>query len=307
VDISVVVPTHDRPTGLVRLLDGLRRQSLGADRFETIVVDDGSRAAVTVQPKELRVRVLRHENSRGPAAARNAGWRAARATTVAFIDDDCVPAEGWLEAVLAAADGDETVVQGRVAPMPDQVERRRPLSHTIEVDGASPLFVSANIAYPRSLLARLNGFDESLKRACGEDAELGARATRSGAVARFAPEALVFHEVRELSLLGHLRHTMKWTDAVGVLARYPELRRLLTLRMFWKPTHPWLLAMAGALAVRRPGLAALGAAPYLRHYWRLYDADARALARALPTHLAIDTCEVATAVAGSLRHRTLML
>jgi glycosyltransferase involved in cell wall biosynthesis len=307
VEVSVVIPTHNRPNGLVRLLDGLRRQTMGKEHFETIVVDDGSRVPVTVEPDGLQVRVLRHEQPRGPAAARNSGWRAASAAMVAFIDDDCVPAEGWLEALVAAADGDVTIVQGRVEPMPDQAARRRPLSHTIEVGAAGPLFISANIAYPRALLARLDGFDETLRRACGEDAELGARATQAGAVARFAREALVFHEIRELSLSAHLRHTMQWTDAVGVLARHPELRSLLTLRVFWKPTHPWLLAAAVAMATRRFGLAALSAVPYLRHYWRVYQADAPALARAFPTHLAIDTCEVATAIAGSIRHRTLML
>lgn len=307
VDVSVVIPTHDRPDGLARLLDGLRRQSIDPERFETIVVDDGSLTPVTVAPNGLQLRVLRHEHPRGPAAARNWGWRSAAAETVAFIDDDCVPAERWLEAVLAAAVGEYDVVQGKVAPLPEQLMCRHPLSHTIEVDGASPLFVSANIAYPRSLLARLDGFDETFKRACGEDAELGARATKAGAVARFAPEALVFHEIRELSLRDHVRHTMKWTDGVRALARHPELRSLLILRVFWKPTHPWLLAATGALTVRRPRVAVLALAPYLGHYWRLYGPDAQALARALPSHLIIDLCEIATAIAGSVRYRTVML
>jgi hypothetical protein len=225
---------------------------------------------------------------------------------VAFIDDDCAPAGGWLEAVLAAA-GDQIVVQGRVVPMPDQLERLHPLSHTIEVEGLSQLFVSANIAYPRSLLQRVEGFDERFTRACGEDAELGARVTRAGALARFAPDALVYHEVRDLSLAGHIRHTLKWTDAVGALAIHPELRSMLTIRIFWKPTHPCLLGATAAIAARRPRLAALALAPYLLHYRRVYRGDLKRLARGLPSHLVIDSCEVATAIAGSVRHRALML
>lgn len=306
VEISVVIPTHGRPAGLARLLEGLRRQTIGAERFETIVVDDGSPEPVAIDPAGLRLRVLRHERPRGPAAARNAGWRAAIASTIAFIDDDCAPSESWLEAILATTDGDCTVVQGRVAPMPDQVERLRPLSHTIEVGGPTQLFISANIAYPRSLLEHVGGFDERFRHRA-EDADLGARATRAGAVVRFAPDALVYHEVREMNLAGHVRQTLQWTEAVEALAMHPELRSLLTLRIFWKPTHPWLLAGAAALLARRRGLAALAVAPYLVHYRRVYGSDTAALIRALPQHLVIDGVEVATAVAGSVRHRTLML
>jgi glycosyltransferase involved in cell wall biosynthesis len=307
VDISVVIPTHDRPAGLSRLLTALRRQSLGVHRFEAIVVDDGSHVPVPSDPDGLRLRVIRHDRPLGPAAARNSGWRIASGETVAFIDDDCTPADGWLEAMLAARGGGEVVVQGRVAPMPDQLHQLRPLSHTIEIGGLTPLFVSANIAYPRSLLERLGGFDERFTRACAEDAELGARATRAGTIARFASDAVVYHEVREHSLVEHIRHTLKWTDAVEALAMHPELRCLLTLRIFWRPTHPWLIGVFAAILTRRPRLAALLLAPYLEHYRHLYGNDHRGLVRGLPTHLVIDMAEIATAIAGSIRHRTLML
>lgn len=304
-EVSVVIPAHGRPERLARLLDGLRRQSISAERFEVLVVDDGSPEPLSVPPDGLELLVLRHPQARGPAAARNTGWRAARADLVAFIDDDCVPAERWLEAIRDAADGDGVVVQGKVAATAG--DRRHPLSHTIEVDGPSQLFVSANIAYPRGLLARLGGFDERFTRACAEDVELGARAAGAGSLLRFAPDALVYHEVRELSLAGHIRHTLKWTDAARALALHPELRELLILRVFWKPTHPWLIAAAIGLAMRRPRLATLALLPYLLHYARVYERDLGRLAPALPRHLVIDLAEVLTALAGSARHRTLML
>jgi glycosyltransferase involved in cell wall biosynthesis len=308
-DISVVIPTRDRPAGLARLLGALRRQSIGTARFEVIVVDDGSRVPVAVDAEGLCLRILRCEPSRGPAAARNHGWQRADAPTVAFIDDDCVPTDGWLAKIVSAATagGDRVVLQGAIEPAPEQRANLQPLSHTIEVSGASRLFISANIAYPRSLLAQLGGFDETFTRAAGEDVELGARALKAGARAQYLPEALVYHDVRQLSLAEHLRHTAKWTDAVGAVAMHPELRTLLVARLFWKPTHPWLLAAALALLARRPRLAGLAAAPYLLHYRRVYRGHGQKLARALPVHLAIDGFEVATAVAGSVRHRTLML
>jgi glycosyltransferase involved in cell wall biosynthesis len=306
--VSVVIPTRDRPTGLSRLLAALARQSLPADRFEVIVVDDGSTPPVREMAYGPGLRILRNESSRGPGAARNCGWRAATTPLVAFVDDDCVPVEGWLEAFVSAARtaGADAILQGQVQPAPDRQNHLRPLSHTIEVSGPSRLFVSANIAYPRALLEQLNGFDERFRRA-GEDAELGARALKAEARAEYVPGALVHHEVRDMSLAGHLRHTAKWTDAVGAVAMHPELRELLAARLFWKPTHPWLMGATAALLARRPRLAAVLALPYLRHYWRLYAGHRDELAWALPQHVVIDTWEVATAVRGSLQHRTIML
>jgi hypothetical protein len=305
-EISVVIPTRDRVVGLARLVTSLDRQTLGPDRYEVIIVDDGSASPVRLPDVAFPARMIRHASSRGPAAARNSGWQAAAAELVAFVDDDCVADERWLEALLrAAAPG--AVVQGRVTPMPEQADQLRPLSHTLEVEGVSQLFVSANIAYPRALLERLAGFDETFGRACAEDVELGARALAAGAEPRFAADALVYHEVRNMCLRDQLCHTLKWTDAPRALRLHPELRRLLVAGVFWKSTHPWLLAGSGALMARRHFLTAIALAPYLVHYRRLYAGNPGALARSLPSHLAIDVCEIATVLAGSLRHGTLML
>lgn len=307
--MSVVIPTHNRPGGLARLLTALEAQSLSAERFEAIVVDDGSSiAGQSVAGEAKWVRTLRHERPRGPAAARNTGWRAARAPLIAFVDDDCEPAPGWLEALVGTAEsGAVDVIQGRVCPPPEQVRELTPLSHTIEVPGFSRLFVSCNIAYARALLERVGGFDETFERACGEDVELGARVEKAGARTAFDEAALVYHEVRQLTLREHLRHTAKWTDGVRAVSMHPELRDLLVSRLFWKPTHPRLMLLAAGLASRSPLLLGALSAPYVDHYRGLYPRSPRALARALPKHVVIDLWEVATAIRGSVRHRTLML
>ena len=105
-EVSVVVPTHNRPAGLAKLVAALQGQDLAPARFEVIVVDDGSEPPARVDAGGLALRVVRHERPRGPAAARNSGWRAARAPLVAFVDDDCAPVAGWLGALLEAASAD---------------------------------------------------------------------------------------------------------------------------------------------------------------------------------------------------------
>jgi GT2 family glycosyltransferase len=180
----------------------------------------------------------------------------------------------------------------------------------MDVPRYTGLFETCNVLYPREMLERLAGFDESFRHACGEDVDLGLRALDSGADSTFEPAAVVRHSVEQPSLRQVLRSTWKWTDAVRVTAMHPQLRSLLVWGAFWKPTHPRLLLAGTALGLaagtRRPAFAAL-AAPYLALYLRTYDGRVGAALRALPPHAVIDTFEVVTAAAGSVRYRTLML
>ncbi|MBU2538379.1 MAG: glycosyltransferase [Proteobacteria bacterium] len=85
--VSVIIPTYNRAVFLARAIDSVLSQSY--PDFELIVVDDGStdetQALLASYGENLKV--LRQEN-RGPAAARNAGIRAARHPLLAFLDSD---------------------------------------------------------------------------------------------------------------------------------------------------------------------------------------------------------------------------
>ena len=314
--LSVVIPTHDRPALLHRLLTALGAQPSGPASFETVVVDDGSKVPVGALDRfPLAVRVLRHDRPRGPAAARNTGWHAARGDLIAFTDDDCRPSDRWVEELLRAWDGrDNRIVQGRTEPEPAERSEIRPLSRTMQIARETGLYETCNIAYPRRLLERTGGFDECFRRACGEDVDLGRRASGTGAELVYAPEALVYHVVHQPSVSAMIRHARIWSDAVLAVKRHPELRPMLVGRTFWKRTHPLLLLAAAGIVLstrrRSPLPLLLSSLPYLAHYARVYaDADeswSEAL-RSLPVHLLVDVVEVATMIEGSARHRTLML
>ncbi|MCX7595406.1 MAG: glycosyltransferase, partial [Fischerella sp.] len=83
--LSIIIPTHNRPHLVGRAVKSALEQTV--EDFEVIVVDDGS-----TQPPELpsdrRLRLLRHEQSRGGAAARNTGTEAACGRWVTYLDDD---------------------------------------------------------------------------------------------------------------------------------------------------------------------------------------------------------------------------
>ncbi len=261
--VSVVVSTFDRPGRLARLLDALRAQTLGRDAFEVVVVDNGSGPstgqllAAARTRGDLDLRCERHEVTVGPAGGRNAGWRVARAPMVAFTDDDCRPAPGWLDALLAVcAAHPEAIVQGPTRPDPDDAARQGWLSHTVEIERLGPQYETCNIAYPRKVLERLGGFDDSFgRRPAGEDTDLAWRAIEAGTTTVFAPEALVWHAVERVGARGRLRIAGRWGPAVRVLAEHPGARALLFRGRFWNVWHylMWrsLLALAGPRWLRR--------------------------------------------------------
>ncbi|MFG2074911.1 glycosyltransferase family 2 protein [Nonomuraea maritima] len=174
--ITVVIPTVGRPS----LRDTVA--AVGPD-VPVVVVDDRRAAGASgvLESLPAHVRVVR-SGGRGPAAARNAGWRAAHTPWVVFLDDDVVPGPGWAEAVrtdLAGLPGDVAGSQGRiVVPLP----RSRPPTdaerHTAGLEDA--LWVTADMAYRRRVLESLGGFDERFPGAYREDSDLALRALRAG-------------------------------------------------------------------------------------------------------------------------------
>ena len=96
---SIIVPTFQRPSQLEGCLTALARQRCSPERFEVIVVDDGSDTlparAVTAWNGSIPVKLIRQRHA-GPATARNRGALEASGTVLAFTDDDCRPAPDWL-------------------------------------------------------------------------------------------------------------------------------------------------------------------------------------------------------------------
>ena len=308
------MPTRDRAPRLARLLGSLREQRLARERFEVIVVDDGSRDQTpAVLAEEVRRTAVDlssiRGDGRGPAAARNAGWRRARAPLVAFIDDDCEATPAWLEEMLvAAASHPGAIVQGPTSPIPRETHALGPFARTRDVPRASPWFQTCNILYPRELLERLGGFDERFPEAQGEDTDLGWRALEAGAPTTFAGSARVHHAVEQLGPLGALRATMRSAGAVYVFRRHPRLRaETLSFGVFRNPSLARLaLALGGLLLRRRFPPAILLTLPYARNVLGRCRAAGTAPWLA-PFYVAQDLLFAFVSLRGSARHRTLVL
>src|SRR4051794_4970656 len=180
-DFAVVVPTVGRRT-LDDLLQALVHGE-GPRPNQIVVVDDrpGHHRPSLRSPDRAPVRWL-SSGGRGPAAARNLGWRCAVGEWVVFLDDDVLPRHDWraqLNHDLTTVADDVVAVQGRIhVPLPTA---RRPTDWERNTAGlATARWATADMAYRRRVLAELGGFDERFPRAYREDADLGLRARSLG-------------------------------------------------------------------------------------------------------------------------------
>lgn len=179
---AVVLPTVGRPS-LFRLLASLAGQPGGPEPDDIVVVDDRPAAnhALELRVGALRPRMLR-SGGRGPAAARNAGWRATRTEWVAFLDDDVELTPGWsaqLAADLAGCAPDVAASKGRIqVPLP---RHRRPTdAERATANLATAAWITADLAVRRAALDDVGGFDERFRRAYREDAEFAVRLLAAG-------------------------------------------------------------------------------------------------------------------------------
>lgn len=264
--ISVVVPSRDRPHALGRCLDALARQTV-ASQLEVIVVDDGSKEATAVSSV-----VGRHPNARlvrrsgdGPAAARNAGARAARGSFLCFTDDDCAPEKDWAERLAVAlqrgadAAGGETIPGGGALSEASEIVARA-LIRPVRPGGNDVTFVpSNNLACSRALF-ETSPFDESYRRAAGEDREWCARMIAAGHTLRLVPSARVVHH-QELTFGRFLRQQARYGEGAFHFHRRSNVPRSLESWAF----YPALLRRAfrrsfrvGMLVCLAQGATAVG-------------------------------------------------
>jgi GT2 family glycosyltransferase len=147
---------------------------------------------------------------RGPAANRNHAARLARGEWIAFIDDDCVAAPGWVRALLAhASDPSLDVIEGRTT-IPQK--RDHPFWHGVEnLEGGC--FWSCNLAFRAATFWRLGGYDEDFLKAGGEDMALAWKIQKACCRTLFVPEAEVRHPQREVGWRGFFARVpqLKWS------------------------------------------------------------------------------------------------
>ena len=218
--LSVVVPAYNARSRLPACLGSLYRQSYPRERYEVIVVDDGSRDDTAEQARLLgrrwagTLKVIRQANG-GPARARNAGVRAASGEIVAFLDADCVADPDWLAelvAVLATSAAD--AVGGPIwnhayrDPVSRFLTASRFYRHRAR-HGQVEYLVTANLAMRRETFEALGGFHEATGT-WSEDADLSFRMTKEGYSLLLASRGRVRHFGSPTTVRGLARELFRY-------------------------------------------------------------------------------------------------
>jgi glycosyltransferase involved in cell wall biosynthesis len=268
IDVSVVVPTFNRPDLLDRCLSALVAQSIGPSAYEIIIADDATSDATRDQVEEWRNRCtpagpaityLPVHRSHGPAAARNAGWGMARGPVIAFTDDDCLPDRGWLAAGVRAIREGATGVSGRII-MPLSED---PTDYERNAAGlATSEFVTANCFYRRSALEAVGGFDERFAMAWREDADLWLTFIGRSEPLVASKDAVVVHPLRPAPWGVSLSQQRKSQYNALLYKKHPVLYRQRVQPGPPRDYYAIVASIAGFLLgvlLRRPRLAVASA------------------------------------------------
>lgn len=200
---SIIIPTYYRPAQLATCLKALARLDYPRDRFEVLVVDDGSQSPpepiVTSFRDRLDVTLLGQPHS-GPAAARNTGAAQAKGRFLAFTDDDCMPAPDWLQTLAARFEkASDRLIGGRtlnaLSDNPYSITSQTIIEFVYAYYNTDPdnarFFASNNLAVAAERFRAIGGFDATFTTS--EDRELCDRWLHHRYRMTYAPEVLVSH------------------------------------------------------------------------------------------------------------------
>jgi glycosyltransferase involved in cell wall biosynthesis len=291
VDITVVIPTYNRRALLRAAVDSLRQQTFPAERYEIVIVSDGSTDGsdddyATPLAAPITRLVRQAKQGFGLARARNNGLRAAHGRLVMYFDDDMVADAQLVEAHVSAHTrfDDHVAICGQVRLAPelpqtpfcqivlgdicrlfaDNPDESRFLSYAMAL--------SWQTSFVRTELERLGGYDETFQCYGWEDIEFSYRAAQKEMRFYYEPGAISFHNDQRNTLEAHaqrLRNSAKM--APMLFQRHPQLRGQIDmyadkLPINWQGDGPGLIAkkaMRRVLATSPVMLTLRGLTPWL--------------------------------------------
>lgn len=228
VGISVVIPAYNAGMTLAACLDALFHQTVSAEQYEVIVVDDGSSDNTSEVARRFPVRYF-FQTNRGPATARNQGANEAEGDILLFTDSDCVPAPDWVEqmtkpfedASVAAVKGAYRTRQRSFAARFAQIEFEDRYDR-LRSAGTIDLIGTYSAGFRKEVFLRMGGFDRAFPSANNEDVDFSYRLSSAGYRMIFNPEAIVHHD--HAATIGEYLRVKFWRAywRMYVYRRYPR-------------------------------------------------------------------------------------
>lgn len=220
---SVIVPTYNRLDEIRELLESLALQALSADKFEVVIVDDGSTDGTDKYIADLKGKVAYSlsfypQDHQGPGPARNLGMEKAKGEYYIFVDSDCIADPQWLNAYdkaitePVAGFGGPDKVRADFMPLQKAIDySMTSFITTGGIRGSSKKKISKY--YPRSfnmgvraaVVDKIGGFG---KLRHGQDIEFSNRVRQEGHVVKVM-DAVVYHK-RRTSLWRFYKQVFNW-------------------------------------------------------------------------------------------------
>lgn len=214
--ISVVICTYNRDKFIGEALNCLARQTLPAEAFEIIVVDNSStdntakiaNDFIALHP-QLNARYV-HEPKKGLSFARNRGIREAKAPIITYIDDDAEATPAFLQNIADFMQGDKTIVGIGGKVIPKYSESREPEWMSKYLNGFVGLMdygslpkrfdntmkypAGCNMTYTKDILEKAGGFNNQLTFR-SDDKYIFYQVTKLSDKIYYLPEAMLYHNI----------------------------------------------------------------------------------------------------------------
>lgn len=229
--VSVIIPTHNTKNALKKTIESLCKQLYPKDKYEVIIVDDGSTDRTKKMVEEHQIKCscdLKYffQKNNGPSSARNLGISKARGTFIAFIDSDCIASRTWIEEIVKEYDNDRIAgIGGMTKAIPTTSKISQYCAYTkmnekpkIDKNGIVYL-ITGNASFRKDCLRMVQGFDERYTFPGGEDPDLCYRLRRKGYIFQFNRNAVV-----------HNPHKERLKDLIRTYFNYGKGESFLMLR-----------------------------------------------------------------------------
>lgn len=212
--MSIIIPTYNRKNEIKECIEEIYKQEYSSDRYEVIIVDDGSTDNTKDALEQLKKRLQNFKyyirSNEGPGNARNYGATKADGKILVFIDSDCRMMPGFLNIIegffiehddVAACSGDAiSIFKNKLfLPLSEYYKKEKEEKNiTYTLDKLSPFFKLRTdcCAVKKDVFFALGGFSDKFSKSLGEDLELGYRMMNSGYKVGFLSRLLVSHHQR---------------------------------------------------------------------------------------------------------------